>query len=287
MRGLLLVVALAACTPSTPPVAASRDAPIEVLDGPVREYEHRVVGDISGQFAVAKQTVRVAEPIMVALEVRSLDGPLVVFAGGDSRNAAYFPMQVGVKVQRMADGAVVCDSVASPAIMNFGGPGGDRTLGEGELMRESFVLNPICPALATPGNYRVSLHRRLMSMRMMTKPPGAKVPTSCHAFPLHEDAELEGLHAECIRMLREAPSVTTNVEIEVLPYQREEVQAAIAGAYARADASDPKDEIAKSRIDAWLCNWVSCACAGLPDARTVALPEERLTKLETGCMGRP
>ena len=289
MRRLLLVAALAACTPTEPsdPPRADEPRPSEpkVVPTPGRqpEYSHKTVGKIAGEFVVPKRVVRVAEPIMASFEARSLAGPLVVAVGGDQRNAAYFPMRVAVKVERIADQTVVCDSVESPAIMSFGGPGFDRTLAEGELLRESFVLNPICPALATPGSYRVTLHRRMTSMQMVTKQCGADVPTSCDVHPLHEESSLEGLPAECVGTLREVPSVTTTFELAVLPYDRSEVKTAIDAAYARADAAEPKDDIANDRIDAWLCGWVSCACQGLVDGRTAPLPDQPPEIHASGC----
>jgi hypothetical protein len=238
--------------------------------------EHRLRGDIAGGFVVGRQEVRVAEPVVLAFEVHSTDGPMTVFLGGDQRNAAYFPTRVGVKVQRVDDSTVVCDSVAAPAIPSFGGPGGDHTLQQGELLRESFVLNPMCPALADPGTYRVTLHRRITSMAMVIDVKG--VPTSCDVSPVHEDAPLRGLPDGCAEIMRAVPSVTTTFELEVLPYDRAEAETAIADAYARADAASPKDEILKNRLDAWLRGWVKCDGASLPE---VAPPT-----LAVGCAKR-
>lgn len=276
-----------ACTSAEPPSTAAPEVgepvvmhaiperlpspsePLRSLDAP----EHRLRGEIAGGFVVARQEVRVAEPVMIAFEVRSTKGPMTVFVGGDQRNAAAFPTRIGVKVQRVDDGETVCDSVASPAIPSFGGPGGDRQLAEGELLRESFVLNPMCPALAEPGTYRVSLHRRITSMAMVIDVKGTR--TSCDLSPVHEDGPLRGLPDGCAEMMEAVPSVTTVFDLEVLPYDRVAVQMAIDGAYARANATSPKDEIAKNRLDAWLKGWVTCGAD--------ALPAEVPKTLGTGC----
>src|SRR5205814_1959314 len=98
---------------------------------------------------------------------RSTRGPLRVYVGGDQRNQAGYPTRLAL--QAFDDkGAVVCDSVASPALPNFGGIGSEWKLEAGETFRETAVLNPMCPALATPGEYRLLLHRRISHDGMRT-----------------------------------------------------------------------------------------------------------------------
>ncbi len=264
---------LTACTSAEPPVSVETPEPppiVHVIDRipeppqpePMDRMvapEHRVHGNVAGGFFVAGgKYPRVGEPVVVTFEVHSTDGPMTVFVGGDQRNAAYFPTQVAVKVQRVEDGAIVCDSVTAPAIPSFGGPGSDRTMKEDEVLRESFVLNPMCPALAEPGSYRITLHRRILSMAHVLRPPEVDTPTSCMANPLHEDSPLTGYPTGCVEMLKDAPSVATSFELGVQPYERVPVESAISAAYARADASTPKDEVLKNRLDAWLKGWVKC-----------------------------
>jgi hypothetical protein len=256
-----------ACTSAESPVSSPAPevaAPGDPVPGP-DEPESWIRGRITGRFVVPRQVVRVAEPVMVEFEVRSEDGPLVVFVGGDQRNAAYFPTRVGVKATRVDDGAVVCDSVASPAIPSFGGPGADRTLVQDEVLRESFVLNPMCPALAEPGTYRMELHRRLTHSGMRTKKPDEPTLVSCDIHPVHMHSELVGVPQACVEMMENAPSVTTKFEVTVRPYDREAVEAAISAAYARASSTTPKDEIAKARLEAWLHGWVKCDGKELTD----------------------
>jgi hypothetical protein len=223
----------------------------------------RVHGDIDGRFTIANANVFAGEPIVVELEFQPLSADLTVFFGGDMRNQANYPMRFAVRATD-AGGKEVCDLVAKPALMSFGGPGSDRVIAKGELYRERFVLNPACPALATPGSYRVTVHRRLTRMSMTIKKPGSPTPMSCDVTPIHEDPLPAWIDPACAKMLTDAPSVTTELAIVVKPFDQKEVRAAIAARLHEA----PKDETLRHRVQAFVCRFVTCSCPALPAAES-------------------
>jgi hypothetical protein len=116
-------------------------------------------------------------------------------------------------------------------------------------------LNPACPALATPGTYRVTLHRRVTSMAMVIKKP---TPTSCDVVPIHEDPLPAGLDPACAKLLTDAPSVTSDFSITVRPFDQAAVRKAID------ERTRDKDEILRHRIAMHVCNFVTCTCPKTP-----------------------
>jgi hypothetical protein len=159
-----------------------------------------------------------------------------------------------------AGGAAVCDSVAKPAFPTFGGVVGDQTFAQGEPYRESFVLNPVCPSLGSPGDLHVTLHRRVSRMGMHTPQPGSTTPLSCDIHPIHEGPLRERYPAACVEMMDTLPSITTELDIHVDPFDAGAVRAATAARLAEAAAARPKDEMGRARIADWVCGWLACGC---------------------------
>jgi hypothetical protein len=233
---------------------------------------NRVKGDIDGRF-VGPTSAIVAEPIVIAMELTAKK-PLTYFNGGDQRNAANYPMHFSVKATD-ASGAVVCDLVEKPALMSFGGLGSDMTVKAGDTYRESIVINPACPALATPGKYLVTIHRRFAASTLTFTKPGAKYPTSCDISPVHE-ALPAGTDPDCARLINGVPSLTTELPIEILPFDATKARAATAKTLKELG----KNEIAHHRIERHLCGYVSCTCPKSPvsDADLVAAIADPLPK---------
>ncbi len=282
---MLAVVVGAGCTRTDPPTVTRDPTPpvaksAAPAPAPIGPPVHATSGDVVGSFRPASQDVVVGEPIVVAFEVRNDHAPMKVAIGGDQRNAANFPTRVAVKVER--GGEVVCDSVAKPAIMSFGGIGGDQTFAKGETMREALVLNPACPALATPGDYRVTLHRRVAHAGLTVTKPGATVPTSCDVFPIHEGPLPAAYGPDCAKLVASMPWVTTRFGLRVRPFDAGALRAAVDARLA--ETKHPYDGVLEHRIGAWLCGWVACACAKTGTTFDVSmLPVTTPSTLATGC----
>lgn len=241
-----------------PPPSAASGAPEPF--GKVGLYPPtRLRGDLVGGFTLRRTSVAAGEPIVVDLELRSTRGPLVIYVGGDQRNAAGYPTRVAVKALN-AFGGVACDSVAKPELMNFGGIGGERTLREGDTYRESLVLNPACGALGVRGDYAVTLHRRVTDTKMVTTLPGSKDPTSCDLYPVHEGALPAGYPAACEKMMEARASVTTELRLHVTDFDATAVRRESELRLREAGATTPRDEIGRARLTTWLCGWVACGC---------------------------
>lgn len=280
------MVLVVGCSRRDPPIVTADPTPpsaksVTPAPAPIAPPVHTTSGDVVGAFRVASQDVVVAEPIVVVFEVRNDHAPMKAFVGGDQRNAANFPMRVAVKVQD-ASGAVVCDSVEKPAIMSFGGIGSEMTFAKGETLREGFVLNAACPALATPGDYRVTLHRRVAPMSLTITKPGATVPTSCDIHPVHEGPLPAAYGPDCVKPMASLPWVTTRFGLRVRPFDaialRRSVDARIA------ETKHPRDDVLEHRIHAWLCGWVACACAKSGSTfDPKMLPDLAPSTLEKGC----
>jgi len=254
MRAVIVVALLGACH-RDPPIEAHRDPVATAPSSRERERavtlpKHRVQGDIEARITLASTDVVVGEPIVAELTLRPLKSDLTIFIGGDMRNTANYPMRFGVRALD-ASGKVVCDLVEKPALMSFGGPGSDRVLAKGETLTERLVLNPACPALATPGTYRLTIHRRVTHMGMVIKKP---TPTSCDVVPIHEDPLPPGIDPACAKMLSDAPSVTSELEIVVRPFDQTAVRKAILARLA------VKDEILRHRVEAFVCRFLTCGC---------------------------
>ncbi|MBI2388147.1 MAG: hypothetical protein HYV09_00910 [Deltaproteobacteria bacterium] len=254
-------------------LACRRDAPVDVRPDPTPPSPspappspapkpapaHRVRGDLDGRFGLASDRVVVGEPIVVELAARPTKAPLTVFVGGDMRNVANYPLRFGVRAWD-ASGALVCDLVDKPPFPSFGGMGSDRVIPVGDTFRERVVLNPACPALATPGSYRVSVHRRFTTMAMTITKPGSPVPLSCDVVPIHEDPLPSWLDPGCAKLLAGAPSVTSDLRINVAPYDAKAARAATEARLREA----PTDEILRHRIERHLCGFVTCSCPKSP-----------------------
>lgn len=225
--------------------------------------EHRTHGDLTGKFTLAADKVVVGEPIVVTLELTAQKAPMTIFVGGDMRNAANYPLRFSVRATD-SSGAEVCDLVAKPPFPSFGGPGSDRTLAKGETMRESFVVNPACPALGTAGSYRITVHRRVTTMGMVMKKPGATVPTSCDVVPIHEDPLPAWIDPLCAKQLTDAPSVTSVLPIEIAPFDAKRVRTGIEARLKEIDGATPRDEILRHRLERHVCGVLSCACPKPP-----------------------
>jgi hypothetical protein len=223
----------------------------------------RIQGDLAGGFSLRRRRVVAGEPVVVDLELRGTRGPLTIFVGGDQRNAANFPTRVAVRATD-ASGAVVCDSVAKPELMSFGGLGGDRTFKEGERYRDTFVLNPECGALGVPGDYHVTLHRRVTDTTLVTTLPGSTTKTSCDVYPVHEGALPAGLPAPCVAMMDARPSITSELDLHVDPFDAASVRRASEEHLRLASSATPPDEIGSARLRNYLCGWLSCGCAAKP-----------------------
>lgn len=221
-------------------------------------------GDIDGRFVLSGGPYVAGEPIVVAFELTPR-APLTVFFGGDQRNAANYPMRFSVRA-RDPSGKVVCDLVDKPPFPSFGGIGSDRTLAKGERYLERFVLNPACPALATPGTWLLELHRRLTDSGLAIPGDGG-VPLSCDVVPVHE-ATPAWLDPKCRAKLDAVPSVTAEAMVTVVPFEPKAARAALEARLREVD----KDEILHHRIERWVCGTLSCSCpkAGMSDADLLA-----------------
>jgi hypothetical protein len=265
----LAVLAARGCPPRAEPVQVrsepSASAVPPVSPAPPRLPITRLRGDIEGRFSVRRTRVVAGEPIVVDLEIRS---PLAVAFGGDVLNLAGFPTRVAVKATDAA-GAAVCDSVGKPVLVSMGGPGGDRALAAGETYRESFVLNPSCPALGSPGDYHVTLHRRLTNGSMRVKDPASPLPSPCDVFPVHEGPLPAGRAPLCAELVDAAPSVTTELDLHVEPFDAAALRAQTAARLAEASSATPRDDIGRQSLAIWICGWLTCAChaaCGCPNA---------------------
>jgi hypothetical protein len=262
--------------PSTRPVPSSPPSPTTPPD------VTRLRGPIAGGYTLASARVVVGEPIVAKLALHSTKGPITIFVGGDQRNEANYPMRVGISVTD-ASGAVVCDSVDAPEIMSFGGIGSDQTFKEGETFFEGAVLNPACKAFAKPGDYRVTLHRRLAFMSMTVTLPGSTVPTSCDVHPVHENDLPKGLPAGCSKQLEDLPAVTSVLSLHVDPFDAAKLRAAFA-----ARLSESTTGVLQSRILLYGCGFVACACPkGASDADLLAaLPSSLPPKFPRSCASK-
>jgi hypothetical protein len=164
--------------------------------------------------------------------------------------------------------------------MSFGGIGSDWTLKEGETFREGLVLGPACSALAKPGDYRVTLHRRLAFGSMTTKTPGSTVPTSCDVHPLHENGLPPGILAGCLKQLEDLPSVTTELSLHVDPFDAARLRKAV-----EARLSESTADVAHERVKIYACSWLACACPPSPTDADVlaALPASLPPKFPRSC----
>lgn len=241
----------------------------------------RLRGPIAGGYSLASARVVVGEPIVAKLSVKSTKGPLTVFVGGDQRNESNYPMRVGITVTD-AGGAVVCDSVDSREIMSFGGIGSDQTFKEGETFFEGAVLNPACKAFAKPGDYRITLHRRLAFMSMTTTTPGSSVPTSCDVHPVHEDVLPKGLPPGCYKQLEDLPAVTSVLSLHVDPFDAAKVRTAFAARLAESN------DVLHARVVTYGCGFVACACPPSPKDSDVlaALPAALPAKFPRSCASK-
>lgn len=272
-RSLALLLALSAAAPLSAcgrrgeaptvrpdPSASARASVVAAPPAPIRrDARTRLHGDLAGAFSARRARVVAGEPIVIDLELRSTRGPLTLFVGGDQRNAAGFPTRVAV-LATDASGKVVCDSVEKPEIASFGGIGGDRVFKQGELYRESLVLNPECGALGAPGDYHVTLHRRVTDTGMVTTLPGSTTKTSCDVYPVHEGPLPAGLPAPCEKMMEGRPSVTTELDLHVDPFDAATVKRVSDEALRLAAGAKPADEIGAGRVRTYLCGWVACGC---------------------------
>ncbi|MGZ3419928.1 MAG: hypothetical protein ACXVEE_18780 [Polyangiales bacterium] len=283
MRRFSMLIVLVACKHASSvaplPDPSTTPLPPPSVPPPKKPDVTRVRGAIEGRYTLSSARVVVGEPIVAKLEVKSTKGPLTLFVGGDQRNEANYPMRVGITVTD-ANGAVVCDSVDKPELLSFGGIGSDQTFKEGETFVEGAVLDPMCAALAKPGDYRITLHRRLASGSMTILPPAAKVPTSCDVHPVHETAIPAGLPPGCVKQLEDLPSVTTELSLHVDPFDAAKLRASVA-----ARLAESKQDVLHSRIVIWACDWLACSCPKSPsDADVLAsLPNTLPPKFPLSC----
>jgi len=223
----------------------------------------RVRGDIDGRFSARRTHVVVGEPVVIDLELRSTRGSLTFSVGGDQRNMATFPTRIAVKAIDV-HGAVVCDSVARPALVSFGGPQGGTTLAPGATFRQTFVLNPMCPTLGSPGDLHVTLHRRLTFAGLTLPKPGTRPPRPCDVFPVHEGplppSRLPEGYGACEKTMEEAPSITTELDLHVAPFDAAALREATEARLREAGAETPRDDLARYSIAAWVCAWLVCGC---------------------------
>ena len=266
MRILLAVLLLGCRTPQhtevradPAPSATPKPPPAPPTPSPV----HRVKGDLEGRFSAPISAI-VAEPIVVTMDVRAGKSGMEFFNGGDQRNVANYPLHFAVKATDDT-GAVVCDVVEKPPFPSFGGIGSDMKVAAGDAYRERIVINPACPALATPGRYRVTIHRRFIPSSLTFTKPGAKYPTSCDMAPIHETLPT-GTEPECARLLATVASLTSELPIEILPFDVTKARAATEKTLKEIG----KDEIARHRIERHLCGYVSCTC---PKTGPIADPD--------------
>jgi hypothetical protein len=110
----------------------------------------------------------------------------------------------------------------------------------------------MCPALATPGDYRVTLHRRLSHDGLLTHVGASKTPTSCDIYPVNEGPLPRGYPAHCIRMMDSLPSVTTETNVHVAPFDRPALAAATGAAL---HAAEP---ILREQLARYICGWLAC-----------------------------
>lgn len=256
VAGILLGVSAGAC---------SRPRPSPTLATPAATHATVVHGAIEGEIAIASASVVVGEPIVAVVTARSRNGVLPVYVGGDQRNAAAFPTRLTFKVFD-AKNQLVCDTLAKPALMSFGGLGGVRTFPAGTVFRETAVLNAMCPALATPGDYRLVLHRRLAHDAMNIHRPGNDTPLSCDIYPVHEGPLPEGYEAGCAPIMAGLPSLTRSIPLHVAPFDAVRFRQGTEARWREADGT-PNSE-GRARIGAWLNGWVTCP-------RTEPTPPER------------
>ena len=240
--------------PTTPSKPSPKPPPDDVL---------RVHGDIEGKIFLRSRAVVVGEPIVAVIEARSTKGPLKVNVGGDQRNEAGYPNRLAMRVLD-EKGDVVCDTVDAPALPNFGGIGSEQTVPDTETWREGAVLNPMCPGLAIPGDFRVILHRRISHDGMITKTAGSTVPTSCDVYPVHEGALPKGYAPGCDAQMDALPWITVETTLHVGAFDAKKLRVATE---ARLHDAAPPTTAAKWvsngeswRIDIWICDWLSCAC---------------------------
>jgi hypothetical protein len=280
MRILLATFALtlgAACTKSSETVRPTADPSTKPLPPspstspklPPSPDVTRIVGDLEGTLSLRSHRVVVGEPIVANVDVRPLKSALKVFVGGDQRNEAAYPMRIALKAFD-DKGAVVCDLVDKPAIPSFGGIGSEQTVKVGETFHETAVLDAVCPAFATPGDYRVILHRRFAPGGLTVTKPGSTIPLSCDYYPVHEGPIPAGYEPKCTPLMDALPSITSEIMLHVAPFDAAAVRLATEARLHEASAATPIDEVARSRVSVWICGWVSCACPASPPGLPLA-----------------
>lgn len=280
----LLVLAVACSAPAASKPAPASRPPASAPAASVGTT--RIHGPIEGQIELASQSVVVGEPIVAVVTAHAKSGTLPVYVGGDQRNAAAFPTRLTFKVFDAKD-RLVCDTLGKPAIMSFGGIGSVQTFPAGTDFRETAVLNAMCPALASPGDYRIVLHRRLSHDDMTVRRPGNDTPLSCDIYPVHEGPLPDGYEPGCAPLMADLPSLTRSIALHVAPFDAARFRQGSEARWREARSADGKpDASARSRIAVWLAGWIACRpTESMPTEheRLGALPDRLPATFPTEC----
>jgi hypothetical protein len=185
----------------------------------------------------------------------------MTFEVGGDYSGSYFPIRYGVYV-RDETGKKVCDVRETPP-MNMGGLGTVRTLAPGESLHETFAINSVCDALATPGRYTVTIVRRFTDQF-------SAVGTRCDDM-LASEAAPPGTTPTCVKFLDAAPMMATDVAIEIRPYNAKSL-AVVLDPYVTElkAAKDVGDHYDHTLYFQWLCRHVTCSCMSGPAFTTAA-----------------
>lgn len=226
--GVCLLVGCAAPTPSRPPPIQPR--PPSTVMRPPAPAVHRSVGPVKGGFELERDTETAIAPIFVHWWFENTgDKPIPYRHGGDYYHVGRSGFSWVVTNEK---GHVECDLRAHPEPMAGGGGYTRMSIKPGQKVQGWLVPQLGCPALTRPG-----LHHLRVSHIVMPDEDPLKCPVGFDPDTTVEPADERGVpeRPECLAWKKSFPAIGSDLEIEILPYEREAVRARLKRALARED----------------------------------------------------
>jgi hypothetical protein len=219
MRGALVCLLIACASPPKREGPIAPRAPGIAKRAPLPAV-HRVRGDVRGGFEVSGTTLTAFAPILVRFWIENTSSaPFTFQDGGDyfSNGARSYTWLVTAE-----NGDVECDLRGRPEGMGGGGGFDHKTLKPGQRFEHWLAPQFGCDALTKPG-----LHH-LRGVKIMTDyDHGCSGPTVPDVTVDPPDDRGQQESAECMAYLKSVPAIATELEVEILPYHRDDVRLAI------------------------------------------------------------